>query len=268
MQAFREVIRYLEHHVYSAKSKEKILLNQLLILYAEWEPKKFVHFLDDYSMTKYHFDVLYVLRVAEELQMHVPCVKLLQRMGLFEDAVDRALAVDISLAKEVARDPQHEERFRKKLWLKIAEKVVSDGGSFTDFVKESETVAVPDLLPLLPDFSSISLFKKAICTTLQDYTDVLEGLKEEMKEAGENLDEIKDDLKEWRNENVSVSSSSRCSACRQNVFFTRFYAFPCQHLFHAKCFAGDPDECLLCGFQIIESISQPLTHASQHNSWP
>lgn len=200
--------------------------------------------------------------------MHVPCVKLLQRMGLFEDAVDRALTVDMSLAKEVTRHPQLDDRFRKKLWLKIAEKVVSDGASFTDFVKESETIAVPDLLPLLPDFSTITLFKRAICTTLQDYTDVLEGLKEEMREAAENLDEIKDDLKDWRKESVSVSTSSRCSLCRQNVFFTRFYAFPCQHLFHAKCIATEPDDCILCGFQIIESIDQSLTHASQTNSWP
>lgn len=266
-QSVREIIRFLEHHVYIAKSKEKVLLNQLLILYAEWEPKKFSAFLEDYSTTKFNFDVLYVLRVASELQMHVPCVKLLQRMGLFEDAVDRALMVDISLAKEVARDRRHGERFRKKLWLKIAEKVDLDGCHFTDFVKESETVAVPDLLPLLPDFKTVSLFKEAICATLQDYTDVLEGLKEDMKEAAENLDEIKDDVKEWRKESVTVSSNSKCSACHQMVFITPFYAFSCQHLFHTKCVAGDPDECLLCGDQMTESISHPLTHVSPQNSW-
>lgn len=262
----QEVIRYLEHQVYVLKSKDKVLLNQLLVLYAENDPEKFNAFLEDSSTTQFQFDILYVLRVAEELRMDVPCVKLLQRMGLFEDAVDRALAVDISLAKQVARDPRHEERFRKKLWLKIAEKVVAAGGSFTDFVTESETIAVPDLLPLLPDFDTIHAFKKAICVTLQDYTDVLDGLKEEMSEAAENLDEVKDDLKEWRKEMVSVSSGSQCSHCHRNLFFEPLCAFPCQHMFHSRC--PEPEECPLCGQDMIESIQVPLTQVSGPNAWP
>ena len=257
-------MQYLEHQVHVVKSHEKVLLSHLLVLYAEYEPKKLTAFLECESNEALPFDEMFVLRVAEQLQLHVACVKLLQRMGLFQEALDRALDVSLTLAKDVARDPRHEEHFRKKLWLKIAEKVVSDGESFADFVKESDAIAVPDLLPLLPDFQTISFLKKAVCATLQDYTSVLEGVKEEMSEAAENLQDTKEDLKEWRKECVLVSSGSACSLCSEHLHLSSFYAFPCQHLFHSRCLPSDTQECPFCGHAMVELIGQPLpsTHST------
>lgn len=51
-------------------------------------------------------------------------VKLLCELGLYEDAVPLALAVDLELAKAVANSPEDDDQLRRKLWLSIAKHVV------------------------------------------------------------------------------------------------------------------------------------------------
>lgn len=55
------------------------------------------------------------------------CVKLLCELGLYEDAVTLALAVDLELAKAVANGPEDDHNMRRKLWLGIAKHVVQGG---------------------------------------------------------------------------------------------------------------------------------------------
>jgi hypothetical protein len=55
------------------------------------------------------------------------CVKLLCELGLYEDAVPLALAVDLGLAKAVANSPEDDDALRRKLWLGIAKHVVQVG---------------------------------------------------------------------------------------------------------------------------------------------
>ena len=54
-------------------------------------------------------------------------MKLLCELGLFEDAVSLALAVDLELAKAVANTPEDDDGLRRKLWLSIAKHVVQRG---------------------------------------------------------------------------------------------------------------------------------------------
>lgn len=248
----------MEHLVFRLKSTEKVLLNQYLVLCAEHNPKKFMEFLNAKATRDYEFDLLSVLQMTEEMKLQEASIRILCRMGLYEEAVDRAVVHNLQLAEEIAKDPVHEDAMRKKLWIKIAEKVVSNGGTFTKLVKENDSVAVPDLLPLLPDFQTISLLKMSICSSLKEYTSVLEELKEEMRESADNLDEIRIDLKQSRTECVNVSRGSTCFNCRKNIFTAPFRAFACQHLFHENCLTVGCDECPLCGNEIISSIGETL----------
>ncbi len=47
-------------------------------------------------------------------------------MGLYEEAVELALSLDIELAKYNADKPLDDEALRKKLWLRIARHVVEE----------------------------------------------------------------------------------------------------------------------------------------------
>jgi hypothetical protein len=48
-------------------------------------------------------------------------------LGLYDDAVSLALAVDLDLAKAVASSPEDDDALRRKLWLSIAKHVVQVG---------------------------------------------------------------------------------------------------------------------------------------------
>ena len=52
-------------------------------------------------------------------------------MGLYQDAVEKALQVDVKIAKEMAGTPKDDET-RKKLWTLIAKHTIDAGGEIKD----------------------------------------------------------------------------------------------------------------------------------------
>lgn len=56
-------------------------------------------------------------------------------MGLYEEAVDLALKVDIEKAKLYADKPEYDDVLKKKLWLKVARHVVEKQQDIGRYVK-------------------------------------------------------------------------------------------------------------------------------------
>ena len=67
------------------------------------------------------YDIHYALRLCRERGLTEACVQLSALLGLWEAAVDLALTINVSLAKQTASMPQNDPELRKKLWLKIGE---------------------------------------------------------------------------------------------------------------------------------------------------
>ena len=219
------------------------------------------------------FDGMFLLSTCEEKKLTKASVKLLEKMNLLEEALDAALEVDINLAKEIAKSVRDDERLQKQLWLKIARKAVDsltcDINDFTNLHDESGSIEIADILPLLPDFTTIGPVKSAVCSSLEEYKTNLDGLKEEMTEAAENVGEIKSDLSEWKNKGLAVKANDLCEVCNKSVIGGPFYAYPCHHLFHWPCLRAEletlrqptdyyKDECIYCGTVMIDQIDQPL----------
>lgn len=108
-------------------------------------------------------------------------VQLLCTLGMYEDAVGAALAIDLALAKAVAnRPPEEEEGLRRKLWLLLAQAVVqrqvaaapADGSGAAaasairqavEFIKEANgLLQIEDILPCFPDCATIDNFRCAL----------------------------------------------------------------------------------------------------------
>ncbi len=68
-----------------------------------------------------YYDLKYGLRLCAEYKHKKACVHIYSTMGLYEEAVDLALQVDVDLAKQNADKPEDDEELRKKLWLRIGE---------------------------------------------------------------------------------------------------------------------------------------------------
>ena len=114
---------------------------------------------DKSSSSSSPLDMAYALRVVLKTGRHFrSAVKLYMGFGLRQQAVELALKVDPSLARELARESVEKEE-RKRLWLMIARNAASDEhGKNKDVVAKvvsvikdcgSDILSIEDVLPFL-----------------------------------------------------------------------------------------------------------------------
>jgi hypothetical protein len=235
-----EAIRYLEFCVGSLGCQQQAIHNYLLSLYARLKPQSLMDYLaiqgQDASVVCY--DIHYALRLCQERNLTEACVQLSALLGLWESAVDLALTVDVKLAKQTANLPQNDPDLRKKLWLKIAKHVVREKDDIQQamqFLQQCELLKIEDILPFFSDFVTIDHFKDAICTSLQEYNQHIQDLKEEMEEATKSAEVIREEIQSFRNRYAFVKARDECSICDLQLLMRPFYLFPCGHRFHSDC---------------------------------
>jgi len=184
------------------------------------------------------YDLKYALRLCSENQKNQSAVQIYSAMGLYEEAVDLALIVDIDQAKIYADKPEYDDVFKKKLWLKIARHVVEqkqDIGKAMELLRECSLLKIEDILPFFQDFVTIDHFKDAICDSLQEYNKHIEELKAAMKEATESAEVVRAEIHDIRNRYGTINALEKCAICAYPLVTRSFYYFPCTHVFHSDC---------------------------------
>lgn len=78
-------------------------------------------------------------------------------------------------------------------------------------------------------------FQEAICSSLEEYNQHIDELKQEMEEATESAKRIREDIQEMRNKYGIVDSQEKCAACDFPLLNRPFYLFLCGHMFHYDC---------------------------------
>lgn len=159
-----------------------------------------------------------------------------------QTAMECALGIDLELAKTVAKTVSKRaftDAKKKSLWLLVASHVVKEdvhAKGALGLIQESDGyLQIEDLLPLLPEFTEIDLFKEEICLALEQSESQIETLKAEMEELSESAEAINDELDSMKKRGFSVSSAQRCEHCKGALFSNQFYLFPCSHGFHTNC---------------------------------
>lgn len=239
-----EAIRYLEYCVDKMGVKDQAIHNYLLSLYARLgETEKLMTYLQRQDESDVPYDQKYALRLCSELPgLEQACVHIYTTMGLYEEAVDLALKVDVDLGKQNADRPEDDDELRKKLWLKIAKHVVKEKNDIKramEFLQECDLIKIEDILPFFPDFVTIDHFKDAICSSLQEYNQHIEGLKEEMEVATQSTQEIRSEIQTFRNKFSMVTAQEKCASCNYPIMGRSFYLFPCKHVFHSVCMIAE-----------------------------
>ncbi|XP_041950954.1 vacuolar protein sorting-associated protein 18 homolog [Alosa pseudoharengus] len=239
-QQINETIRYMEFCVYQLEVKEEAIHNYLLSLYAKYKPDSLLWYLEQAGTqaSEINYDLKYALRLCAEHGYLQACVLVYKIMELYEEAVDLALQVDVDLAKSCADLPEDDEELRKKLWLKIARHVVQeekDVKKAMNCLSSCNLLKIEDILPFFPDFVTIDHFKEAICSSLEEYNQHIEELKQEMEEATESAKRIREDILEMRNKYGVVESQEKCATCDFPLLNRPFYLFLCGHMFHYDC---------------------------------
>lgn len=238
-----QAVRYLMFCINHNHSTEPAVHNTLISLYAS-NPTKDESALLSYLETQsqaheQNYDADFALRLCIAHQRVQSCVHIYTTMHQYASAVDLALKYDeVDLAAVVADTPEIDPALRKKLWLKVAKKVIGrEKGikSAIEFLKRCELLRIEDLIPFFPDFVIIDDFKEEICAALEDYSRRIDELKKEMDESANTAQHIKDDIKGLDERYAIVEPGERCWKCRLPLLMRQFFVFPCQHAFHADC---------------------------------
>lgn len=229
-------IRFLKFAIKQGNCRDPTIHNYILFLLAKHPDERLlIKFMRKKHNGKHLFDIAFALRLCTQNEKNRACIYIYSAMGLYQDAVEKALQVDVKIAKEMANMPEDEET-RKKLWTLIAKHTIDAGGEIKEamgILKESGLLKIEDILPFFPDFVLINDFKREICESLEVYNDRIEQLKEEMQDYTQSAELIRGDMQKLRKRCAIVSGNQRCELTGQNILGKEFYLFPCSHAFHA-----------------------------------
>mmetsp|Transcript_24599 Transcript_24599/g.60341 ORF Transcript_24599/g.60341 Transcript_24599/m.60341 type:complete len:1218 (-) Transcript_24599:3767-7420(-) len=184
-------------------------------------------------------DMSYALRTILATGRHFrSAIKLYMGFGMRQQAVELALKVDPSLARELAQDSVELEE-RKRLWLMIAKNAASEGMNSAEVDVVSKVVSVlkdcgpdvlsiEDVLPFLPDFAQIDQIKDEICEALTSYSSKIEGFLKEMNESDQACDSLRQEISRLRTHRMEMKSDARCAYANRAVLSAGepFYVFP------------------------------------------
>lgn len=185
------------------------------------------------------YDADFALRLCIQHKRVQSCVHIYSAMSQYQEAVELALDHDdVELAAIVADRLDSDDKMRKKLWLLIAEKKIKEASSIKEaieFLKRCELLKIEDLIPFFPDFVVIDDFKEEICTALEEYSQHIDNLKQEMDVSQHTAEQIKAEIAALDNRYAIVEPGERCWICTLPVLSRQFFVFPCQHAFHSDC---------------------------------
>ncbi|KAF2158100.1 hypothetical protein K461DRAFT_326169 [Myriangium duriaei CBS 260.36] len=238
-----QAIRFLLFCINQQGSKEPSVHNTLVSLYAAHpttdESALLVYLQAQSAAHEQFYDADFALRLCINHKRVRSAVHIYCAMSQFSAAVDLALRYDeVDLAAEVADRPENDQVLRKKLWLKVAKKVMAKSQGISaamDFLRRCDFLRIEDLIPLFPDFIVIDDFKEEICEALEEYSRQIDNLRLEMDKSADTAQNIKDEIKALDQRYAIVEPGERCWLCRLPVLMRQFFVFPCQHAFHADC---------------------------------
>lgn len=154
-----------------------------------------------------------------------------------QQAVELALKIDPSLARELARQSNDKDE-KKRLWLMIARSAADSSSKngkdvvtrVVNVLKDCgrDVLSIEDVLPFLPDFATIDEFKEEICQALSSYSSKIEHYLKEMQECDQACDALREELGRLRSVETHVRADARCAFTNKYVLDANepFYAFP------------------------------------------
>ncbi|KAH7116985.1 Pep3/Vps18/deep orange family-domain-containing protein [Dendryphion nanum] len=267
-----QAIRYLQFEINQHASTDAAVHNTLISIYASHptdDESALLSYLEAQSYAnEQNYDADFALRLCIQHKRVQSCVHIYKSMGQYGQAVDLALKYDeVELASSVADRSDTEPALRKKLWLAIAKKVISQSSGIKtaiEFLRRVDLLRIEDLIPFFPDFVVIDDFKEEICTALEDYSRKIDELKQEMDESEETATHIKADIKALDQRYAIVEPGERCYVCSLPLLARQFFVFPCQHAFHSDCLAKKVVE--LAGIARGKRISELQMEVSKGTS--
>ncbi|CDK28220.1 unnamed protein product [Kuraishia capsulata CBS 1993] len=285
---YNHALKFLQFYIDTKGCKETVVHNSLLsilITYPNLQNENLIlRYLENHSpktdssfgrrsgKAEIHFDTDFILRLCFRYKKIQSAIYVYSMLENYEDAVKLALENDlIEVATYVADKPMDPSKsaLRKRLWLKISEKLISKVAMNETFVKQRdealkligvdnveegdnksnkiedvlkfllgrcELLTIKDLLPLFPDFVVIDNFKREMVSSLETYSKELRQISQEMDESMRTSDKINKQIVEFKKTKFQIlEPTESCSICHKILITRKFFIFPCNHSFHQDC---------------------------------
>ncbi|XP_065571293.1 vacuolar protein sorting-associated protein 18 homolog isoform X2 [Artemia franciscana] len=241
------VVRYLEHCIKKLDVRDPAIHHFLLSLLVKESPEKVLVYLqeqgNDPSEIPYCLQTALRICLAGGPAQDRSLIWLYRLLERYEESVEKALSINaIDLAKETANQVVDDDVMRKRLWLKIARHIIEEENDISralQMLQSCEQLKLEEVLPFFPDFTTIDLFRGALCSSLQAYSDHLDQLKEEMDEATKSAEAIRQEISIVKSRPILIKSNEKCSICHKTLLISSVYIFPCSHHFHADCLEAE-----------------------------
>lgn len=242
-----QAVRYLLFCINALHTTIPAIHNTLISIYASHpSPSEtaLLSYLSTHSLSNPPpYDTDFAFRLCIQNSRVQSAVHIYTSLGSYASAVSLALKHnEIDLASHVADRPSSTDpTLRKRLWLAVAKKVISQQGTGSiktaiDFLKRCDLLRIEDLIPFFPDFVVIDDFKDEICAALQSYSRSIAALESEMDASALTAESIKEDIKRLDRRYAIVEPGERCRVCELPLLSRQFFVFPsCQHGFHSDC---------------------------------
>ena len=242
-----QAVRYLLFCINALHTTVPAVHNTLISIYASHtspSESALLSYLSTHSLSSPPpYDADFAFRLCIQHSRVQSAVHIYTSMGSYASAVDLALKHnEINLATLVAdQPPSTDPALRKRLWLAVAKKVISQQGTGSiktaiDFLRRCNLLRIEDLIPFFPDFVVIDEFKDEICSALESYSRSIASLESEMDASAATAESIKADIKQLDRRYAIVEPGERCRLCELPLLSRQFFVFPsCQHGFHSDC---------------------------------
>lgn len=139
------------------------------------------------------------------------------------------------------------------------------------------SVCIDDVLPLLPNFEEIGVFKDLICSSLRSFSEEISSLKEEMQTASDATHKLREIMSKVKKRRGEIDATScRCISCSRLLvdrparsgpsggFLPQMYLFPTGNAYHGSCLCFEVIKLVPTAQQkVIEKLSQSLASVTQ-----
>jgi vacuolar protein sorting-associated protein 18 len=82
---------------------------------------------------------------------------------------------------------------------------------------------------------AIDDFKDEICSALEEYSQQVDRLKQQMDDSSRSSQSIQASIADLGKRYAFIQAGEACSICGYPLLTRPFYVFPCRHVFHADC---------------------------------
>eukprot|EP00049_Salpingoeca_infusionum_P022665 m.8075 g.8075 ORF g.8075 m.8075 type:complete len:995 (-) comp5317_c0_seq1:208-3192(-) len=263
-----EIVNYLQWCIDEKQVHDQVIHHYVLSLYSQIQPSpaqagsgeeeadmddRLMDFLIGQLQDPINcvIDKKYALRICSEANQHRACVAIYVSLGLYEEAIERALTFSRKLAIQVAKFDKDlkiqpdlaqaslvDEARIKYMWLQIAKHIITKDNDIEgamNILAETDALSIEDILPFFQDFKIIDPFQEHIKASLGNYNTRIQDLERDMNMATTSARAIRADIVDINRRHEVVSGAMQCSTCSYPLLSRPFYLFPCHHGFHKDC---------------------------------